>query len=73
MEKALHWLKKAPCAWYARIDGYLLGLGFTKSEPNSNLYYVFVEGELLILVLYVDDLFLIRLEKSLSCAKRILL
>ena len=46
-------------AWYSRIDGYLLGLSFTKSEADSNLYYVFVEGELLILVLYVDDLFLI--------------
>jgi hypothetical protein len=37
-------LKQAPCAWYSRIDGYLLGLGFTKSEVDSNLYYVLVEG-----------------------------
>jgi hypothetical protein len=33
-------------------------LGFNKSVFDPNLYYLFVNGESLILVLYVDDLFL---------------
>ena len=33
-------------------------MGFIKSDIDPNLYYLFVENELLILVLYVDDLFL---------------
>ena len=34
-------------------------MGFVKSDANPNLYYLMVEGEPLILVLYVDDLHLI--------------
>ena len=33
-------------------------MGFVKSEVNANLYYLIVGGEILILVLYVDNLFL---------------
>lgn len=57
--KALYGLKQAPRAWYSRIDNYLLQLGFTKSEADSNLYYIVVGEDPLILILYVDDLFLI--------------
>ena len=34
-------------------------MGFVKSEVDANLYYLMVGGEILFLVLYVDDLFLI--------------
>jgi len=33
-------------------------MGFVKSDIDPNLYYLTVENEPLILVLYVDDLFL---------------
>jgi hypothetical protein len=58
LKKALYGLKKAPRAWYARIDGHLMSLGFSKIVVDPNLYYNTVNGEALILVLYVDDLFL---------------
>jgi hypothetical protein len=32
LKRALYGLKQAPRAWYSRIDSYLLGMGFTKSE-----------------------------------------
>eukprot|EP00253_Pinus_taeda_P018761 PITA_18761 len=54
----LYGLKQAPCAWYTRIDSYLTSLGFTKSEADANLYHIVVEGKLLIILLYVDDLIL---------------
>eukprot|EP00253_Pinus_taeda_P028146 PITA_28146 len=40
------------------IDSYFTRLGFTKSKVNANLYHIVVEGKLLIIVLYVDDLIL---------------
>jgi hypothetical protein len=40
-----------------------LNMDFTKRETNLNLYYIFVGSNLLILVLYVGDLFLTGVEK----------
>ena len=37
LKKSLYGLKKAPRAWYSRINNYLQRLGFTKSEADSNL------------------------------------
>ena len=58
LKKALYRLKQALRAWYSRIDSYLQRLGFTKSDADSNLYYKVVGNLPLILVLYLDDLFL---------------
>jgi hypothetical protein len=58
LKKALYGLKRAPKAWYFWIDGYLMSLGFTKSDVDPNLYYKFVDGDPLILVLHVDYVFL---------------
>ena len=33
-------------------------MGFVKSEADANLYYLVVGGEVFILVLYVNNLFL---------------
>ena len=57
-KRALYGLKQAPHAWYTRIDSYFTGLGFAKSEADPNIYQIVVEGKLLIIVLYVDDLIL---------------
>jgi len=58
LKKALYGLKQAPRAWYERIDSYLMKLGFTRSEVDPNLYLKVEDDKPLILVLYVDDLFL---------------
>jgi hypothetical protein len=63
LKKALYGLKHAPRASYARIDGYLMSLGFNKSVVDANLYYKIVDGESPILILYVDDLFLTGVER----------
>jgi hypothetical protein len=44
-------------------------LGFTKSEADANLYHILVEGKLLIIVLYVDDLILTGDEKLIRSCK----
>ena len=38
-------LKQAPRAWYEKIDGYLMSLGFSKSVADPNLYYNIVGDE----------------------------
>jgi hypothetical protein len=58
LKKAQCGLKQEPQDWYARIDAHLMILGFNKSVFDLNLYYNIVTSESLILVLYVDDLFL---------------
>ena len=63
LKKALYGLKQAWRVWYARIDGYLHSLGFSKSIVDSNLYFKVVHNHHLILVMYVDDLFLTREEQ----------
>ena len=59
MKKALYSLKKSPRACYGRIDSFLTILDFTKSKDNPNLYFKVIEDEPIILLMYVDDLFLI--------------
>ena len=47
-----------------------MSLGFTKSKANSNLYYKVENDGIMILLLYVDDLFLTRKEKLISGYKK---
>jgi hypothetical protein len=58
LKKDLYGLKQDPRAWYGRIDGFLTSLVFTKSKVDSNLYFKVMNDEPVILLLYVDDLFL---------------
>jgi hypothetical protein len=72
LKKALYGLKQDPRSWYGRIDSFLMRLGFTKSKPDSNLYFKIMKNEPIILLLYVDDLFLTREEKLINeCKKRL--
>ena len=64
MKKALYGLKQAPRAWYGRIDSFLTSMGFSESKVDPNHYYKVVEDEPIILLLYVDDLFLAGNEKQ---------
>jgi hypothetical protein len=66
LKKALYELKQAPRSWYARIDSYLIILGFSKSHENPNIYYKAVKNAPMILLLYVDDLFLAGAESLIT-------
>jgi hypothetical protein len=70
LKKALYGLKQAPRAWYGRINNFMLSLCFTKSSADPNLYIKVEEGEPMILLLYVDDLFLIGAEDLITECKR---
>jgi hypothetical protein len=70
LKKALYGLNKEPRAWYRKINSFFMSLGFTKTKADSNLYYKVVDGGPVILLLYVDDLFLTRDEKLIIDIKR---
>ena len=70
LKKALYSLKQAPRAWYGRIDSFLMSLDFTKSKVDPNLYFKVIEDEPIILLLYMDDLFLIGNEKQITYCKK---
>jgi hypothetical protein len=69
LNKVLYGLKKEPRAWYVRIDKYPMNLGFTKSRVDPKIRYKVENGFSLILVLYVDDLFLTGDEKLIVWCK----
>ena len=58
LKKALYGLKQAPRAWYDRIHTHLLSLGFQNSPTEVTLYIRKRGADLLILILYVDDMIL---------------
>ena len=58
--------------WYDMIDILLTTLGFTKSKADSNLCFKFEDGRLVMLLLYVDDLFLTEKRNSLKFSRIIL-
>jgi hypothetical protein len=70
LKKALYGLKQAPHAWYEKMDGFMMSLGFNKSIVDPNLYYQIDGNECLILVLYVNDLFLTGSERLIVECKQ---
>ena len=52
------------------MGGFLHSLGFSKSTADSNLYFKAAHNYVLILVLYVDDLFLTGDEQLIDQCKR---
>ena len=69
-KRTLSVLKQDPRAWYGRIDSFLISMGFTKSKVDPNIYMKIMDDEPVILLLYVDDLFLIGNEKQITHFKK---
>jgi len=60
LKRAPYGIKQARKAWYGQIDSHLQQICIVKSKADSNLYYLMIGGEPLILILYLDNLFLTR-------------
>jgi hypothetical protein len=58
LKKSLYSLKKAPQAWYAKMENFLIVTRFSKWHYDPNVYTKKVGSHLIILVLYFDDLIL---------------
>ena len=63
-------VKQAPRAWYGRIYSLLTRLDLSKIKFDPNLYFKVIEYEHVILLLYVDDLFLTGNGKQITKRKK---
>ncbi|KAL6269518.1 hypothetical protein ACE6H2_026429 [Prunus campanulata] len=58
LAKSLYGLKQAPRAWNAKFTGYLPALGFKSSHSDPSLFVKHEGSDIVILLLYVDDIIL---------------
>ena len=63
--RSLYGLKQTPRAWYEKMDSFLLASHFTRYHSNPTVYIQCHGVDLLILVLYVDDLIIIGSSSSI--------
>jgi hypothetical protein len=70
LQKALYGLKQAPSAWFSRLSGKLLTLGFKASQSDTSLFLYKSATCTILVLIYVDD---ILITSSSSSAVRDLL
>ena len=56
LKKALYGLKQAPRAWYDRLKNFLLASDFEIGKVDSTLFIRKIDGDILIIQIYVDDI-----------------
>jgi len=54
--QALYGLKQAPKMWYAKLDDFLKSQGFDNIDPDACVYLHMNDGEIIIVLVYVDEL-----------------
>ena len=59
LQKSLYGLKQAPRAWYAKMDYFMLSQNYERCKFDPNIYLQKYEGNMLIIVMYVDDILII--------------
>ncbi|KAG7594152.1 Reverse transcriptase RNA-dependent DNA polymerase [Arabidopsis thaliana x Arabidopsis arenosa] len=58
LHKAVYGLKQAPREWFNKFSTFLLQYGFECSLKDPSLFVYYRDNELIILLLYVDDMLL---------------
>ncbi|KAH9687366.1 retrovirus-related pol polyprotein from transposon RE1 [Citrus sinensis] len=56
LTKALYGLKQAPRAWYDRLKSSLQHWGFHTSRSNTSLFFQHKAGDIVVVLIYVDDI-----------------
>ena len=59
LKNSLYGLKQPPREWYSKMDDFLLSQNFQRCRLDTNVYIKNFDGNLIIIVLYVDDLLII--------------
>eukprot|EP00253_Pinus_taeda_P016186 PITA_16186 len=65
LKKSLYGLKQSPRMWYQKFDTFIWGLGFTRSKEDHCAYFKLIGGNVIYLVLYVDDMLLVGNDKEI--------
>jgi hypothetical protein len=56
LSKALHGLKQAPWAWYARLKTFLLDHGYVMGSVDKTLFTLKHGNDFLLVQIYVNDI-----------------
>ena len=65
LNKALYGLRQGPRAWNNKLNVILCELGFKKCSKEPSVYRKALNGDLLVVVVYVDDLFVTGTNKMI--------
>ena len=57
LEKSFYGLKQDLRQWYLKFDKFIASSGFTRLQADHGCYYKWFENSYIILLLYVDDMF----------------
>ncbi|XP_031101872.1 uncharacterized protein LOC116005775 [Ipomoea triloba] len=56
LKHSLYGLKQAPKAWFHRLHGFLLSVGFAASKIDVSLFHYSVDSDFMFVLVYVDDI-----------------
>ena len=60
LKKSLYGLKEAPRPWYKKFDSFMLDYGYNRTISDNCVFFKkFSYGDLIILLLYVDDMLIV--------------
>lgn len=65
LQKAVYGLKQASRVWNRKLDANLKRMGFKRSKYDTCVYHQVVEGNLIIVAIYVDDFLIISKDEQL--------
>ena len=61
LKKSLYGLKQVPRQWYKKFDSFMVGHGYKRTNADHYVYVrKFPNGKFVILLLYVDDMLIVR-------------
>ena len=66
LKKYLYGLKQSPRMWYLKFDAFVFSIGFLILKSNHCVYFKVENDHLLIIALYVDDMFLFVKGKGMT-------
>ena len=58
LKNSFRGLKQAHRAWYAKMDNFMLSLGFEICKSDTNVYLQHVGDVFKVIMLYDDDIFI---------------
>jgi hypothetical protein len=64
LDKSLYGLKQAPRAWFSRLSGTLIKLGFQASKADVSLFILNQDGLQIYILIYVDDIIIVSSSSS---------
>ena len=64
LKKSLYGLNQYPRAWYQKIDTFFIQNGFARSIVDHNLYFIQEGKDVVLVIIYVDDLIILAIRVS---------